>query len=89
MLTPRWSVGVVVAVFDACGMAGGNTRKVGGEAKYSMTQHAKQGDLGSKVLPPAPSGTVWHRGSTEQTAISIRANHGGGYVRACLTTISN
>ena len=31
------------AVFDACGMAGGNSRKVGGEAKYSLTQHAKQG----------------------------------------------
>ena len=79
----------MAAVFDACGMAGGNTRKVGGEAKYSMTQHAKQGDLGSEVLPPAPSGTVWHRGSTEQTAISIRANHGGGYVRARQAIISN
>jgi hypothetical protein len=63
-------------------MAGGNTRAVGGEAKYSLTPHAKQGDLGSKVLPKMPSGVVWHRGGTEQTAISIRANHGGGYVSA-------
>eukprot|EP01047_Picozoa_sp_COSAG01_P082303 COSAG01_NODE_16750_length_1208_cov_1.572588_1_plen_120_part_10 len=65
-------------------MAGGNWRKVGGEAKYTATTFAKQGDLGSKVLPKAPSGTVWHRGEQETTVISIRANHGGGYAfRLC------
>ena len=74
-----WRAPGTAPVFDACGMAGGNYRKVGGEAKYSKTANAKQGDLGSKVLPPAPSGTVWQAGGTEQTAISIRANHGGGY----------
>jgi hypothetical protein len=74
-----WRAPGTAPVFDACGMAGGNWRMVGGEAKYSKTVHAKQGDLGSKVLPPAPSGTVWRAGGTEQTAITIRANHGGGY----------
>ena len=74
-----WRAPGTAPVFDACGMAGGNWRMVGGEAKYSKTVNAKQGDLGSKVLPPAPSGTVWRAGGTEQTAISIRANHGGGY----------
>eukprot|EP00051_Salpingoeca_urceolata_P005916 m.78800 g.78800 ORF g.78800 m.78800 type:complete len:112 (+) comp14598_c0_seq5:73-408(+) len=32
-----------------------------------------------KVLPPAPSGTVWKAGDVVETAWSIRANHGGGY----------
>ena len=63
------------AVFDACGMAGGNHRAESGEAKYAATRFAAQGALGSR-LPPAPSGTVWRAGGTAQTAVSIRANHG-------------
>ena len=60
-------------------MAGGNWRTVGGEAKYTTSAFARQGELGSKVLPPRSSGTVWQRGGTAETVISIRANHGGGY----------
>lgn len=42
-------------------------------------EHAKQGDLGSKVLPRNPTGVVWAAGSTVEAKWSIRANHGGGY----------
>lgn len=73
-----WRAPGTAPVFDACGMAGGFTSEEPGEAKYTSTSLAKQGMLGSQ-LPPAPSGTVWTAGSEVQTAISIRANHGGGY----------
>eukprot|EP00937_MAST-01D_sp_MAST-1D-sp2_P006255 g6255.t1 len=66
-------------VYDPCGMAGGGPQEQGGEAKYTTTKFAKQGDLGSKVLPALPTGTVWRRGSIATTKWSIRANHGGGY----------
>jgi len=48
-------------------------RGKGGEAEYTNTSIAKQGDLGS-VLPPAPSGTVFKRGSEVEVGWSIRAN---------------
>ena len=79
-----WRAPGTAPTFDACGMAGGNWRKVGGEAKYTTSAFAKQGDLGSKILPKAPSGTVWQRGGTAETVISIRANHGGASVRSIL-----
>mmetsp|Transcript_25476 Transcript_25476/g.76811 ORF Transcript_25476/g.76811 Transcript_25476/m.76811 type:complete len:367 (+) Transcript_25476:40-1140(+) len=66
-------------VFDSCGMAGGGPQHQSGEAKYTSTSYAKQGDLGSKVLPPAPTGVTWTRGSNVTVKWSIRANHGGGY----------
>ena len=59
-------------------MAGGFTHMEAGEAKYTATVNAAQGTKGS-TLPPAPSGTVWAAGSEVRTAISLRANHGGGY----------
>lgn len=65
-------------VFDSCGMAGGGPKQQPGEAKYTETKFAHQGDLGTKVLPPAPSGIVWARGSNVTTKWSIRTNHGGG-----------
>ena len=47
-------------------------------------QYAKQGDLGSRVLKPRPSGTVWKRGSVARVRFQQSANHGGGYqVGAC------
>jgi hypothetical protein len=68
-------------VYHPCGMAGGGPAYVdrgrGGEAEYTNTSIAQQGDLGS-VLPRAPTGTVWKRGGTIETGWSIRANHGGG-----------
>ena len=43
---------------DSCGMAGGNTFEVFNAGAYNDTVNAKQGDLGTKVLKPRPSGTV-------------------------------
>ena len=62
------------------GMAGGGPKKQGGEAKYTETKFAKQGDLGSKVLPYSPTGIKWKAGGTGTTKWSIRSNHGGGEV---------
>eukprot|EP00746_Dinoflagellata_sp_MGD_P067438 gnl/MRDRNA2_/MRDRNA2_27840_c0_seq1.p1 gnl/MRDRNA2_/MRDRNA2_27840_c0~~gnl/MRDRNA2_/MRDRNA2_27840_c0_seq1.p1 ORF type:complete len:377 (+),score=54.29 gnl/MRDRNA2_/MRDRNA2_27840_c0_seq1:53-1183(+) len=77
-------------VFDSCGMAGGSPLGIGkpgwapgGAAsagvRYKNTTHAKQGDLGSKVLPPQPSGTVWTAGELVEVSWTMRTNHGGGY----------
>ena len=57
-------------VNDACGMAGGTLRKHAGpgEAIFADNQFAKMGDLGSQVLPPAPSGTVWTAGTSVEVA---------------------
>ena len=66
-------------VFDACGMAGGNYVEVFNAGAYNATVHAKQGDLGSKVLKPRPSGTVWKRGDTVKARWQMTARHGGGY----------
>eukprot|EP00037_Helgoeca_nana_P000520 m.22090 g.22090 ORF g.22090 m.22090 type:complete len:364 (+) comp10631_c0_seq1:17-1108(+) len=69
-------------VFDACGRAGGGIvgGKVGGGAAfYIETIHAKEGDLGSKVLPPAPSGVAYKAGGVFEATWGMRANHGGGY----------
>ena len=74
-LTRHYTVVPLVRLLS--GMAGGRPTVGGGEGKYFPTKFAKQGALGSKVLPPAPSGTVWTAGGTAVTGISIRANHGG------------
>jgi len=72
-------------VEDPCGMAGGIKHQSpkggngGNGGTYNTTRYAKQGDLGSKVLQPRPSGTVWKRGAAELTAWYITFNHGGGY----------
>ena len=73
-------------VEDPCGMAGGirkqnsgGTGNGGNGGTYNTTKFAKQGDLGSKVLKPRPTGTVWTRGAAELTAWYITFNHGGGY----------
>ena len=69
-------------VLDACGTAGGRIPGQGAGgfgAVYQNTTHAKQGDLGSRVLPHTPSGTTWKAGSTVEVAWTLQANHGGGY----------
>ena len=66
-------------VFDACGMAGGSTVEVFNAGAYNTTVYASQGDLGSRVLPKRPSGTVWKRGETAVTRWQNTAEHGGGY----------
>ena len=64
-------------VFDACGMAGGEPL-AGKEnmqgAKYTATIHAKQGDRGSVVLPPMPTGTIWTAGQPAAVSWTMRAN---------------
>ena len=51
-------------MFDACGMAGGVSVEMFNAAAYNLTKFAKQGDLGTAVLKPRPTGTVWKRGGT-------------------------
>lgn len=51
-------------VYDPCGMAGGSPSAKFNAGEYNQTVYAKQGDLGSLVLKPRPSGTVWRRGAT-------------------------
>lgn len=74
-----WRAPGAAPVFDSCGMAGGSPVHGGGESKITGTIYAVQGDLGSKVLPPLPTGVVWQAGSAAEVGWSIRANHGGGY----------
>jgi len=66
-------------VYDACGRAGGGPAPTPGHGEFTNTTYAQFGDLGSKVLPKYPTGTVWEVGAAVRTMQSIRANHGGGY----------
>ena len=61
-------------VLDACGMAGGTPTQTHSGAQYYPTPHAKQGDLGSKTLAPAPTGEVWEAGSEVEVSWTINAN---------------
>ena len=76
-----WRAPGSAPVNDACGMAGGTTPNHAGpgDAVFAPTEFAKMGDLGSKVLQPAPSGTVWTIGDEVEVSWGIRYNHGGGY----------
>ena len=60
-------------------MAGGNAIEVFNAGAYNATANAKQGDLGTHVLKPRPSGTVWRRGSVERARWQLTAQHAGGY----------
>lgn len=54
-----WRAPGSAPVFDSCGVAGGRPPPAGNYgAQYYNTSHASQGDHGSKVLKPAPSGVV-------------------------------
>ena len=65
-------------------MAGGATVPTTAAAEYNPTMYAKQGDLGSIVLKPRPSGTVWKRGTVALARQQSTAAHGGGYIyRLC------
>ena len=65
-------------IYDACGMAGGSPSWTKTQLSFVNTSNAKQGDLGSEVLPRAPTGVVWTAGSEVEAKWSLRANHGGG-----------
>lgn len=76
-----WRAPGYAPIDDPCGRAGGRTpdKRSGGDAVYTTTQFATMGDLGSQVLPPSPTGTVWRAGETAEVMWGIRYNHGGGY----------
>ena len=63
-----WRAPGSAPVIDPCGQAGGKYKQtpVGGDSVFrTVTVDGKaynMGDLGSKVLPKRPTGTVWHRG---------------------------
>ena len=58
-----WRAPGQAPVYDPCGMAGGSTTHRFNAGEYNTTIYAKQGDLGSRVLKPRPSGTVWKKNS--------------------------
>jgi hypothetical protein len=68
-------------VYDACGMAGGSPTYKPTQLSFVDTQFAQQGNLGSKVLPKAPTGVVWAAGANVEAKWSLRANHGGKITR--------
>jgi len=79
-----WRAPGKAPVFDSCGMAGGRTTEAFNAAAFNTTAFASMGDLGTAVLAPRPTGTVWKRGGTAKTRWQITANHGGGYIyRLC------
>ena len=63
---------------DPCGVAGGTPEASFNAAEYTTTKFAKQGDYGTVVLKPRPTGTVWKRGDTAAVRMQLTANHGGG-----------
>ena len=80
-----WRAPGSAPVFDACGMAGGSPWAIGAPGwgvngataagvRYMNTTHARQGDLGSKVLPETPTGTVWKAGSLVEVSWTMRTN---------------
>jgi hypothetical protein len=70
-----WRAPGSAPVFDSCGVAGGKPPPAGGYgAQYYNTTHASQGDHGSQVLKPAPSGIVWTAGDTVEVSWAIEAN---------------
>jgi hypothetical protein len=62
-------------------MAGGTPKQTHSGAQYYPTPHAKQGDLGSQTLAPAPTDTVWEAGSQVEVRLPIR----GAMIR-CLSS---
>jgi len=81
-----WRAPGTAPTFDACGRAGGTSKENygPGDAYFTDTVFAKGGELGSEVLPPAPSGTIWTTGAEVEVAWGSRYNHGGGYIyRLC------
>ena len=55
-------------------MAGGHlppTPKMNFGGAYVNTTHAKVGDKGTEVLPPAPSGTVWSAGMSYEVTTQL------------------
>merc|ERR1712086_30320 len=79
-----WRAPGEAPVYDSCGMAGGANVPSTAAAEYTTTQFAKQGELGTQVLRPRPTGTIWKRGTVAYARQQSTAPHGGGYIfRLC------
>ena len=80
-----WRAPGFAPLFDSCGIAGGRSEGPGGHgAVYKATSHAKQGDLGTSVLPAMDPQATWKAGDTVEVSWALSANHGGGYLyRLC------
>ena len=78
-----WRAPGSAPVSDACGLAGGDYKRVNGAeaGDYTKTKFAQHGDVGTKVLGPLPGYTppTYKRGGTAEVTWQIRNNHGGGY----------
>jgi len=82
-----WRSPGLAPVSDPCGMAGGSPVAVYNGGEYVQTKYAKQGDLGSSVLKPRPTGITWKAGGLANVSWYIAFNHGGGYrYRLCPKT---
>jgi hypothetical protein len=77
--TNPWRAPGAAPVADSCGMAGGAPRAGGGAAVFATVPWARQGDLGSTVLPKGPAAAVYRAGTDVEVAWGLRYNHGGGY----------
>ena len=51
-----------------CGMAGGGPSRGGFGAQYFNTSYASQGQKGSEVLKPRPTGVRWQAGATVEVS---------------------
>eukprot|EP00310_Coccolithus_braarudii_P014694 CAMPEP_0183341004 /NCGR_PEP_ID=MMETSP0164_2-20130417/7365_1 /TAXON_ID=221442 /ORGANISM="Coccolithus pelagicus ssp braarudi, Strain PLY182g" /LENGTH=248 /DNA_ID=CAMNT_0025511229 /DNA_START=87 /DNA_END=833 /DNA_ORIENTATION=+ len=74
-----WRAPGYAPVTDACGMAGGSPTLGLGHASFHTVPWAKQGDLGSRMLPKGPAAATWVAGSVVEVGWGVRFNHGGGY----------
>jgi len=82
-----WRSPGLAPVRDPCGMAGGSAVPMYNGAEYTKTKFGKQGDLGSHVLKPRPTGITWEAGGVANVSWYIAFNHGGGYkYRICPKT---
>lgn len=79
-----WRSPGLAPVADVCGMAGGSATPMFNGAEYTTTVYAKQGDRGSFLLKPRPTGVTWTAGGHANVSWYIAFNHGGGYTyRIC------
>lgn len=80
-----WRAPGSAPVEDACGIAGGTTRKYAGPGHTTFMpvstnqSSAVQGSRGSQVLAASAVGATWKIGATAEVKFGIRYNHGGGY----------
>jgi len=82
-LSTPWTAPGYAPVFSPCGIAGGGARYH--PSNGALAPHGVKQGFDGKDLPELGGvTTVWLRGSTQEVAWSIEANHGGGYAyRLC------